>query len=664
MDEQEALEEFTRQLNQASGATEGMIKSLEDAEKGLTKHTKKIGMDLAKGIGSMTGSVLNGSKGFDSLIPVIEGLGSAMAGLAGSLPLVGGAAKQFVEGATQASKFLIGELGKQVQTFNDVSKAGLLATDGMTGFSKSAFSSMLTLEQFGRIVTDNSQALAAMSGSAYDGAAMFGDVTSDLANRDDLRLLGLNAEEIAEVTAEFTKQQTRLGRTQGMTAQQLAGSTAGYIKELDVLAKLTGENRKDLQARRAALLQETRFSAMVAGMKEEEAEAVTAAVSMIGVRSERFATGMKDILTSSTATTEEGRQLMLLSGGAARDIGEQLKSGAIDQVQAVNMLKEAIGPNLERFRGLSQILGDSNEVTAGYSDSLKFVTTQTKELAEMYKTQKTQMEGYDPSDDGLTISMAQAQKDIEEFAANANKIILELMPTTAKVTEQLTTILLDLSKLAKDGFTNSMDAPGGLLNKFMSFFGAGQTKEQMVAVQMANGGFGVSDEDKKAYLEKRAEAKERLPQFASGGITDFSNAGELAVLHGTEAVVPLPDGKTIPINFNTEEMAKVFQTYSTGQKDLMATGGVPMTDEATRSMLSNPSAGLAGAKRSTLPSSINADQLVPAVATAVNEVQSQPKPSESADTELLETLNRQVAELVKLSSRQLNVSQQTRSQLM
>jgi len=664
MDEQEALEEFTRQLNQASGATEGMIKSLEDAEKGLTKHTKKIGMDLAKGIGSMTGSVLNGSKGFDSLIPVIEGLGSAMAGLAGSLPLVGKAAAQVVEGATEASKFLIGELGKQVQTFNDVSKAGLLATDGMTGFSKSAFSSMLTLEQFGRIVTDNSQALAAMSGSAYDGAAMFGDVTSDLANRDDLRLLGLNAEEIAEVTAEFTKQQTRLGRTQGMTAQQLAGSTAGYIKELDVLAKLTGENRKDLQARRAALLQETRFSAMVAGMKEEEAEAVTAAVSMIGVRSERFATGMKDILTSSTATTEEGRQLMLLSGGAARDIGEQLKSGAIDQVQAVNMLKEAIGPNLERFRGLSQILGDSNEVTAGYSDSLKFVTTQTKELAEMYKTQKTQMEGYDPSDDGLTISMAQAQKDIEEFAANANKIILELMPTTAKVTEQLTTILLDLSKLAKDGFTNSMDAPGGLLNKFMSFFGMGQTKEQMVAVQMANGGFGVSDEDKKAYLEKRAEAKERLPQFASGGITDFSNAGELAVLHGTEAVVPLPDGKTIPINFNTEEMAKVFQTYSTGQKDLMATGGVPMTDEATRSMLSNPSAGLAGAKRSTLPSSINADQLVPAVATAVNEVQSQPKPSESADTELLETLNRQVAELVKLSSRQLNVSQQTRSQLM
>jgi len=659
MDEQEALEEFTRQLNQASGATEGMIKSLEDAEKGLTKHTKKIGMDLAKGIGSMTGSVLNGSKGFDSLIPVIEGLGSAMAGLAGSLPLVGKAAAQFVEGATEASKFLIGELGKQVQTFNDVSKSGALASTGMTAFSDKAFSSMLTLESFSRVVTSNSKALAAMSGSAYDGAAMFGDITTQLANQDGIRMLGMNAEEIAEVTAEFTKQQTSLGRTQGMTADQLAGSTAGYIKELDVLAKLTGENRKDLQARRQALLQETRYSAMVAGMKEEEAERITAAVSMIGVRSERFASGMKDILTSGTATTAEGRQLMMLSGGAARDIGEQLKSGAIDQVQAVDMLKKAIEPNLERFRGMSQILGDSNEITAGYSDSLKFVTTQTTDLATAYAEQKKQLDGYDPSDDGLTISMAKAQKDIEEFAANANKIILELMPTTAKVTEQLTTILLDLSKLAKDGLTNSMDAPGGLFNKFMSFFGMGQTKEQMTAVQMSNGGVGVSDEDKKAYMEKRAEAKERLkeyPHFAKGGITDFSNAGELAVLHGTEAVVPLPDGKTIPINFNTEEMAKVFQTYSTGQKDLMATGGVATT-------MAEPQR-VAGASSSTLPSSINADQLVPAVATAVNEVQSQPKPSESADTELLETLNRQVAELVRLSSRQLNVSQQTRSQLM
>ena len=669
MDEQEALEEFSRKLNAASGATAEMVKSLEDAEKGLTKHTKKIGTDLAKGVGSFTGSVINGTKGFDSLIPVIEGLGAAMSGLAGSLPLVGGAAEQFVKGATEASKFLIGELGKQVQTFNDVSKAGFLATDGMLGFSKSAFSSMLTLEQFGRIVTDNSQALAAMSGSAYDGAAMFGDVTSDLANRDDLRLLGLNAEEIAEVTAEFTKQQTRLGRTQGMTAQQLAGSTAGYIKELDVLAKLTGENRKDLQARRAALLQETKFSAMVAGMKEEEAEAVTAAVSMIGVRSERFASGMKDILTSGTATTEEGRQLMLLSGGAARDIGDQLKSGAIDQVQAVNMLKEAIGPNLERFRGLSQILGDSNEVTAGYSDSLKFVTTQTKDLAEMYKTQKTQMEGYDPADKGLTVNMAQAQKDIEEFAANANELILELMPVTADITDQLTTILLKVSELAKDGFNIVTDNNKNIFQKAMALVGI----DRESAAKKLGAPVDGTTQEKEAYMKNNPVPKrtgsvteafiDSMPQFASGGIANFNKSGGLAMLHGTEAVVPLPDGKTIPITFNTEEMARALQSHYIGQKDAMSAGGA-MTDEARILALSGSTPGLAGAKQSSLPSSIDAGQLVPAVATAVNEVQSKANEQANTDTELLETLNRQVAELVRLSSRQLNVSQQTRSQLM
>ena len=35
---------------------------------------------------------------------------------------------------------------------------------------------------------------------------------------------------------------------------------------------------------------------------------------------------------------------------------------------------------------------------------------------------------------------------------------------------------------------------------------------------------------------------------ASGGVYSGSNSGYPAVLHGNEAVVPLPDGKSIPIS--------------------------------------------------------------------------------------------------------------------
>jgi hypothetical protein len=41
-----------------------------------------------------------------------------------------------------------------------------------------------------------------------------------------------------------------------------------------------------------------------------------------------------------------------------------------------------------------------------------------------------------------------------------------------------------------------------------------------------------------------------IPEFARGGIATGPKSGYEAMLHGTEAVVPLPDGKTIPVNMN------------------------------------------------------------------------------------------------------------------
>ena len=38
-----------------------------------------------------------------------------------------------------------------------------------------------------------------------------------------------------------------------------------------------------------------------------------------------------------------------------------------------------------------------------------------------------------------------------------------------------------------------------------------------------------------------------IPEFAKGGIASGPKSGYQATLHGTEAVVPLPDGKSIPV---------------------------------------------------------------------------------------------------------------------
>ena len=48
------------------------------------------------------------------------------------------------------------------------------------------------------------------------------------------------------------------------------------------------------------------------------------------------------------------------------------------------------------------------------------------------------------------------------------------------------------------------------------------------------------------------EAYGSIPNFSKGGIANMPKTGSLANLHGTEAVVPLPDGKNIPVVVKTD----------------------------------------------------------------------------------------------------------------
>jgi len=61
--------------------------------------------------------------------------------------------------------------------------------------------------------------------------------------------------------------------------------------------------------------------------------------------------------------------------------------------------------------------------------------------------------------------------------------------------------------------------------------------------------------------------------FAEGGIASGPVSGFATTLHGTEAVVPLPDGKTIPVetkqvgpSYDTKIMADMLQELKNGHQ--------------------------------------------------------------------------------------------------
>jgi predicted chitinase len=91
---------------------------------------------------------------------------------------------------------------------------------------------------------------------------------------------------------------------------------------------------------------------------------------------------------------------------------------------------------------------------------------------------------------------------------------------------------------------------------------------------------GKAETDKRAQLAQMYESQ--IPKAADGDVLSGPKSGYRAVLHGTEAVVPLPDGRTIPVTIAglTEQNDRLAQVLSAIETRMGSTGsaGSPVSD--------------------------------------------------------------------------------------
>ena len=695
---QRELESLRNEFAKTGKVTADMNKRMEGLSGGMMKFGKEHLGNLGQGVKSFSTQMLAGSKSFDALIPVIDALGGAMVGLAKSVPLVGGGLGKLAQVAVDSSKFLVTELSKQAGVFQSVSRSGVLGAGGMQQFANQAFSSRLSLEQFGKVVVDNGKMLAAMRGSAMSGTKAFADMTSTLSGDqfDFTRQLGYGAEEIADITAGYMSQQTLLGMTQRQSTESLTQSTAGYMKELDMLSRVTGDNRKALQERQAAMLAETRFNAkiqeLLAQGKVKEARELQNFVSAVDAFAPAIATGARDIATAGTGTIAEGQQLMIRSGGSIQQILKQIENGSLSSTTALNQLTNQVGQTNQQYISSAKVLGDANLVTANGAEYARLGNRAMQEEAALRKQQADQMKGTDP----LQASMARSLKNMEDFTMNLNKMILEFMPMTAKIVEGLTGTLETMMETAKKGFDELLgkggdERPVKHRSTIDKIFGLGLSdneaeadkqvadeqldnrikravenarqkkaakeltfmeqfnSEKMDAVKLTpEEKAKIVEDEKKSFkeswvvsssLQKNASYDNFTPdKYAFGGIANYPETGKLAMLHGTEAIIPLPDGKTVPVSINVNSLAEALTTTPTAgpvRSTLGTTSSSPISS-ALMSML--------GIKTETAPATT-------ATTTA------------SGDTDLMSSQNAKLDELIRLTSKHISVSEQTRAHL-
>lgn len=621
-------------------------------QKTLIVATNTLG-DLGGGFKGFLGSVANGKTSFDSLTPIIDGIGKALSGI----PFAGPALQALAEGA----KFLLGQLQQATDSFQKLGAVGALTTRGMSGVQEQFLQSGMSLDGFRNAVTTNAATLARFGGTVGRGAENFSKIVGQILDSevgDQMRRLGYSADTFGEATAGYIEQQTRLGMSQNRTNAQLAQGAATYAKELDALAKLTGMQREEIQKQQSAALSESRFRAKIdeltAQGRHAEAKALMDFQTMVSKASPEMAQGLRDLATGN-ATTEAAQQVLRMGG---QQILDQVQSGLIGPVDAFKALQAGVRDNLPMMRDLAKAVGDETKAFTNYAQASDLANAKIVDGQVILADQNRQMA---KGNDRLTDNTVSAQKAMEQMSRQIQGLAFTLLPNFSMVIEKTTSVMRDaLQKLGvtlptaagagagpgggggaggggAGGGAGAGAAPaggggvvgaigrflgvgggGGLANvldaddimKNMVVFGGGRTgtREHFdklepavknAFLQMArdysnltgdklqiNSAFrspeeqaaidpganpkaapGMSLHNVGRALDIQSTQRAKLEEYGllakygfktlpndpphifmqTGGVATGPRSGYAAMLHGTEAVVPLPDGKTIPV---------------------------------------------------------------------------------------------------------------------
>lgn len=160
-----------------------------------------------------------------------------------------------------------------MKTYQQISSVGANFGGSLTNMRIAAAGTSMDLQQFGAMITKNSETLAMLGGGVDAGTKNFARLSKELMSSDAgkyLQSLGMTTEQVNQGMLSY------INMTGGRTSQELAStknltnSAAEYMSQLDGLARLTGKSKEAQQAELDAASKNAAFQAQLQGMSEEQ----------------------------------------------------------------------------------------------------------------------------------------------------------------------------------------------------------------------------------------------------------------------------------------------------------------------------------------------------------------------------------------------------------
>lgn len=428
--EKEAREENTEATKSATARLNAFAKS-------------SIGL-LVTGFSAVAGNLYNFGE------ELVVG-GNRLSDFAQHVPLVGG-----------YLSILTGIVDESIDTFRELSQVGATFSGGLTEFRRLAGEAAMPLDEFNRLVSENSEVLRVFGSDTAVATKNFVDMANNFRKGPgrELMNIGFTVQELNEVLLDYADIQAVLFGRDRAQSKITSQNAAEFAMTLQQLSALTGKRRDQLKEEMQQTASDARTRMAISSMLEEEQERFQQNLALAPESLKNVFIDMADNVPNEELT----QKLLILSDTFAAQAGDIEN---MDMMEMQNMMfrvsqeVEAKGADMgEAFQGIIASVPGFSEAFSALDVIRKRGPLTAKEFEKMQERIE---------------AATQREDSILQFAETLNTIRGNLQVAFVEsgllqVVEDLATKFTDFLSNPKtiDGLESALESVSAFLNKFIT----------------------------------------------------------------------------------------------------------------------------------------------------------------------------------------------------
>lgn len=347
----------------------------------------------------------------------------------------------------------------------------------------------LSLDEFSRVVRNNSETFGLMGGNVDRGMNKMVDVQQRVISRFGSQLmgLGLTAENTANMVAVYMANTGRLDRQGIQNSDQMAEGVARMTMQMDAYSKITGKSREFLEAELKKKSFDAAWRTFTQGLGPEQSQSALQAIEFaIQQGGEGAGDALKQMFmtggTVSTPITEASQLFYIQTQGQAENFVQtmynsvmNMQAGSRAQLEVQMNAASRIGQAYNGFIGELGTTGailavqnnrnviNSNLANTALANAQRTQKDREKILDEVFAAQSAQGKG-------SAASAAEAQLAVRNFGLTINSIINGALAPFMQVGQEFSTLFLNF---LIPNATRMAQWLGEELGKLRSAYGSG-----------------------------------------------------------------------------------------------------------------------------------------------------------------------------------------------